>query len=115
MLGTTIAISKSRAGDPSSSALFRDGSTFERAFIVEAAEPERTQWETSQALKTHPRLSLPSAVSRKEVSHMGRLYHVLKIQWGNGTTTTIYFKLGPDVPGLNEAMQLVPRSHSSIL
>src|SRR4051794_6651348 len=67
MLGSMIAMS--RAADPSSAALVRDGSTFQRAFIVEAAEPERTQWETSQALKTHPGLGPPTALSRREVSH----------------------------------------------
>ena len=114
MLGGAVALAESHAADPSPTAFTRDGSTFQRAFIVKAAEPERTHWETSRALITHPGSGFPNTLSRTELSHMGRLYHVLKIQWSRGGTTTIYFDIGPDaVPRPNQAMQLTPSRTAS--
>jgi hypothetical protein len=99
----------SRGADRDQPQFTRDGTSLQRAIIVDVAVPNQRQWEKSQALMRHPGLGFPTDWSFGEVRHMGRLYHVHELRWKTGEKAVIYFDLGEDeLPRPNQAMQRTP-------
>ena len=107
MVGVVFASTRSPADDQGPPQLTRDGSSFERAIIVNVPEPKRTDWEMSQAFQRHPELGFLPDSQRTELPHLGRLYHIWELRSKTGKRAIIYFDLGEDeLPRPNQAMQV---------
>ena len=105
LITSVMAIATLSVGGQTGADAARDGSSFQRAVIVNVAEPDRANWELAQILQQHPDMDL-HRFSRRTVSHLGRRYDICELQSKAGKSVVMYFDFGADdVPTPNQALE----------
>ena len=73
----------------------RDGSSFEKAIIVNIGPAQEVAWEMVQIRKFHPDANLGDAVQAL-ASHNGRMYDVYEFHTKSGKKIGMFFDIGPE-------------------
>ena len=81
------------AGDPEKPEPIRDGSSFEKAIIVNVSSVQEVDWIMRQIRKLHPDANLGD-LEQGIAEHNGRLYDVYALHTDRGKEITMFFDIG---------------------